>query len=84
MQVFRYIRYLFPYFYSIGLHNCDTGGRVFAWYPEWGINYWHVSKRLERWNDTGDGETYTQISMVSFFKWKYDLWKSDKSNTRNE
>jgi hypothetical protein len=60
------IRRLFPYFYCVGLMDCDTGGRVHVWYRAWGINYWHCNRVLESWNGAGDGEVYTQISFKEF------------------
>ena len=70
IRLARFSRKLFPYFYSIGLRDCDTGGRVFAWYVDWGINYWHAEKRLKRWDGAGDGEVIHQVTFAEFIRAK--------------
>src|SRR5579885_3228134 len=62
----QFVRSLLPFFYSIGLRDCDSGGRVFAWYVDWGFNTWHADKRLARWHGSGDGEVYRQINFFDF------------------
>ena len=62
------IRKLFPYFYVIGLLDCDSGGQVTQWRSEFGLNYWHAEKRLKRWCGWGDGEIYENIGFWDFIK----------------
>lgn len=66
----EFVRNCFPMFYSIGLRDCDSGGRVHAWFVEWGLNRWHMDRRLKRWDGAGDGEVYRRISLAGFIRAK--------------
>lgn len=73
------LRDLFPKFYAVGLHDCDSGGRIFAWYPMVTLNRWHARKMFIEADRSGDGpNTYSRMSVIQFVKWKISLNKREK------
>lgn len=78
------VRRCFPYFYAVGLRCCDHAGRVMSTHPEWGLNWWHLGRRLDRWDGAGDGETYTQVPAYYWFRWVLRLRAKGKRCSRDD
>lgn len=65
---FERVRRLFPYFYGIGLRDCDSCGRIHEWYFDWCGNYWRQGALHRRWYGAGDGEVFREIGLITFLR----------------
>lgn len=66
-------RRLFPYFLAVGLQDCDSGGRVTAWYPVFAWNDWGRKKAFRAWSGAGDGEVWEAVPALEWIRWKIRL-----------
>lgn len=72
-----WLRKQFPYFYALGLRDCDSGGRVHCWLPVFAWNYRHLGKLMAYYNGWGDGEVWSQTTMIRWIKWRLEERKRD-------
>lgn len=65
------VRDQFPMFYAIGLHDCDTGGRVYAWFPAF---FWNRRQRDRSAAEMhGDGpDTYCRLTLSQYLRLRRD------------
>lgn len=62
------VRLCFPSFWVAGLHDCDTGGRMFAITKGWAwSSFYDLERLMEAFHDSSDGPA--TISQVNFFRW---------------
>lgn len=65
------IRGLFPRCYALGLHDCDSGGHVHAWYP-----VMLTDRQRRKWRDMGDGpDAFSEMSLFGWVSWRIRLWR---------
>jgi len=66
-----------PTFWAIGLHDCDSGGRVHAWIKGFAWNGWDRMKKEKEWHAASDCyASLVQISALSYFK-THSRWDRD-------
>lgn len=80
----RAARKLLPYWYAIGLRDCDSGGRVTRWCPVFAWNYWHLMKVQRAWYGAGDGEVWSRMTPLAWFMWRWQLWRERRYSERVE
>jgi hypothetical protein len=70
-KIYDAIDYVMPQFYSIGLHDCDTGGRIYAWYCLWFFNGYTKNKYFRKYQDSGDGpDTIRKTNLMGYLRFK--------------
>lgn len=62
---------LFPSFWFIGLHDCDSGGRVYYWFKSFAWNGRQLRQLEREWDSASDGPaTVRQASFIQYLKFK--------------
>lgn len=69
IRLASYLRSLFPRFYAIGLHDCDSGGHVYQWFVTMVPTRFQIERMSREWHESGDGPaTVRQISFIDFIQ----------------